>query len=242
MRLWIQRMVACTVAIQSAQADVIIDQEVITYPNTGYIGYILDYPGDYFAQTFTVRHSGQLVSIGVQVSLYNFSPNQPPIDDLHVKLVRTDLAGAPAINDVLAEATISRFSLSRSYRPGPFTDVDFSNSHVQVAAGDVLAVALSSNQTYFISPHLGADYIWYRSTRNELPGGEYYIYSPSQFGPAPFKNIYLYGNDRTIDAGFRVFIDVIPEPSSVSLAVMCSCLFCGSRYSRVAGCTTRRAL
>jgi hypothetical protein len=220
------------VFVRQTQADVIIDQEVRTYPDSGYIGYILDYPGDYLAQTFTARHSGQLAGVGIQVSLNGIDhpPYPPPIDDLHLRIVRTDSAGVPMINEVLAEATIDRFSLQPSIDPGEFVDV------VQVTAGDVLAITFSSDQTYYVEPHVGTDYIWYRSPRNEISGGEFYIYSPSIFGPEPFKNHYVSGDDRTIDAGFRVIIDVIPEPASISLAAMCMCWLSGRRYFRRQRC------
>jgi hypothetical protein len=221
----------------SAQAGVIVDQEVVTYPDKGYIGYILDYPGDYIAQTFTVGHTGQLTGVGVQVSLHRRFPYttytlRPPIDDLYVKLVRTNSAGAPSIDEVLAEATIDGSSLKESTRPGPFTDIDFGSWQVQVTAGDVFAVTLSSDQTYYVDPHVGTDYIWYRSPRNEFPGGEFYIYSPEIFGPEPFKNHYYTGADRTIDAGYRVFINAVPEPSSIVLSTLCCLWLVGGQFSR----------
>ena len=105
------------------------------------------------------------------------------MDDLHLKLVRTTASGVPAINEVLAEATIDWRDLPISIRPGPFTDVDLSKSNIQVTAGDVLAIALSSDQVYYLNPMVGTEYAWYRATRNKLSGGEYYIYSPLLFGP-----------------------------------------------------------
>jgi hypothetical protein len=59
------------------------------------------------AQTFTVGHSGQLKEVGIRVGLGGYSDYRPPIDDLNVRLVRTDASGAPAIDRVRA---------SRNYR------------------------------------------------------------------------------------------------------------------------------
>jgi hypothetical protein len=79
MKLCIQCLTISVLLFQSAHASVIVDQEVVTYADTGYIGYILDYPGDYLAQTFTVHHTGRLVGIGLQVSLdaYPYSSDGP---------------------------------------------------------------------------------------------------------------------------------------------------------------------
>jgi len=161
-------------------AAVILDQEVVTNPDTGYLGYILDYPGDFLAQTFTMRHSGMLKSVGVQVSIDENAnwPYSPPSDDLHLRIVRTTPAGVPIFDGILAEETIDRFSLPRSYRPGPFANVDLSNWQVNVRAGEVLAITLHSNQAYYTDPD-GSNYIWYRSPRSTLPGGEFFIYVTS---------------------------------------------------------------
>src|SRR5262245_59937356 len=80
----------------SASAQTIVDQE---FPGWATVGYYLDYPGDTMAQTFTLRHAGRLVEVDIRVGL---DGDQPPIDDLTVKLVRTDAQGAPLIDDVLA--------------------------------------------------------------------------------------------------------------------------------------------
>jgi hypothetical protein len=212
-----------TLLIQSAQAAVVVDQQV----ESSLVNYDLDYPDDYLAQTFTVNHMGQLVGVGLQVSLDGFpdATNETPIDDLHVKIVRTDAQGAPVLSEVLAETQIDRSSLPRASQPGPFTDLDLSNWHIQVAIGDQLAMVLTSNQTYYIKPHVGTDYIWYQNVHDVLPGGEFSIYSPELYGPEPLTNYYISGDDRTIDAGYRVFIDAVPEPASISLGALAA-FFC----------------
>jgi hypothetical protein len=232
MKLCIQCLTICVLLVQATHAAVLLDQEVATYPDVGSTNYDLDYPGDYMAQTFTVNHTGQLVGVGLQVSLSGFgyaTYHETPIDDLHVKLVRTDSTGAPVIGNVLAEATIGRSSLPVASQPGPFSELDLSSWHVHVATGDQLAVVLSSNQTYYIMPHVGTDYIWYLNVHDVLPGGEFSIYSPKLYGPAPLTNYYISGDDRTIDAAYRVFIDAVPEPASISLATIAVLLYAVSR-------------
>src|SRR5262249_41668059 len=81
-----------------------LDDEYVA-PTT--IGYYLDYPGDYTAQTFTVGHTGQLAAFGIQ-----FSPCERtdplPSDDLLLRIIRTDAAGVPDITQVLGSVTIDR--------------------------------------------------------------------------------------------------------------------------------------
>ncbi len=78
------------------RAEVIFDQEHFINPGGGSSNYYLDYAGDQLLeQTFTVRHSGLLAGIGVQVSLVTHGrpPYADPIDDLHLKVVRTSADG-----------------------------------------------------------------------------------------------------------------------------------------------------
>src|SRR5262245_13971020 len=99
--------VACVLLAARATAGPpgsLLDQEFLT---GGSISYSQDYVGDFLAQTFTVNAGGQLTGVDVQVFLGGYPNYLPPVDDLHLKLVRTDAAGVPLIGDVLASATIS---------------------------------------------------------------------------------------------------------------------------------------
>lgn len=200
-----------------ASAEVVVDQEFLTGPN---FGYVLDYPGDYIAQTFSVQNSGQLAGIGVQVSISRSRGQLPPEDDLHVRLVRTDSFGAPAISDVLASYTIDRFAVPDPLPADQVLMADLTGLHLHVQAGDVLAIALSSNQTWY-SNNNRKNYRWHMMTWNPHPGGAFYIYSPYIYGATPHLV-----NDRfdpprnTRDMGFRVLINAVPEPASIVLGAL----------------------
>jgi hypothetical protein len=197
----------------TAQAEVVLDQE---YVGSCCWGYILDYPEDYIAQTFTVGHSGQLVSVGVQVVLSGSSNYKPVTDDLDVSLMRTYALGYPVIGEVIASRTISRYDVPYDSN-APMIDVDFSAANLQVNAGEVLAIALNSDHTYYAYTGGFYQYSWHSWIRNPHPGGEFYIYSPRLWGPEP--HLVRDGGappDNTRDMGFRVHINVVPEPNAVT--------------------------
>ena len=205
----------------SAVAQTIVDQEFSAWDN---VSYYLDYPGDYMAQTFTVGHSGRLKEVGIRVGLGGYSNYRPPIDDLHVRLVQTDGAGAPAIDQVLAFRSY-RWQEVPDFQTDNYLKFDLSHSNVYVSAGEVLAIALSSNQTAYSGPgntrlanHYNYD--WHTSFGSPHPGGDFYLYSPKLLGSAVHK-----WEDRWIgpppysspyrDMGFRVFV-AVPEPTTLA--------------------------
>lgn len=205
---------------QAATAEVIVDQEFKLPENTG-INYMIDYPGDYLAQTFTVRNTGLLAGVGVQASV---TARGQFVDDLHIRVTRIDEDGYPLPNEVLAAGSLAPDELPVAhYRsPATITDVDLSSWQVPVTAGDRLAILFRTDHTYYNPvdhrPIGGPMYAWFRQLHNPHPGGEYMDYSPQLYGPTPLRNIWLGGGDPTLDAGFRVYVDVIPEPSSLLLA------------------------
>lgn len=219
MKLKLASLLLATVWARFTSAEVIVDQEYFLAPQSSSFGYFLDYPGDYFQQTFTVNNSGELAGVGVQVSLYaNTLGEYPaPIDDLHLQIVRTDPDGFGLLDQVLAEATVLPSSLPFTYnaKPGAMTDVDLSSWHLPVTAGEKLSIVLSSDQT----DHSGTitNYLWFYNVYVPHPGGEFSIYSPQLYGPTPLRDIWLPDEDKTVDAGFRVYVDVIPEPHSLAL-------------------------
>ncbi len=225
------RILACCLLAtwaSAATAGVIVDQEYAVPPGIGDLQYFLDYPGDHMAQTFTVAHSGKLTGVGVQVSL-TVSPLllRPPIDDLHVKVVRTDPAGFALISDVLAEGTISYLDLplDHPFEPAQITDVDLTSWHAQVTAGEKLAIALSSAQTNHSGPSSGANYLLWWALYNPHPGGEFSVYSPQLYGPTPLRDWLRNHPNPTVDTGFRVYVNVVAEPATGgALVALASCL------------------
>jgi len=216
-------LLAAFVFVRSASAEIILDQENYIDPlsGLGHLSYYLDYPGDHLAQTFTVRHSGILTGLGIQVSL--IVPDRflydPPIDDLHISVVRVDSNGFALINDVLAKGTIHRIGLPVANRPGPMAVVDVSSWNARVSAGDRLAIAFASEQTDNSGPERAANYLWFRSVLDVHPGGRFSVYSPRAYGATPLWDFRVGPEVVTSDAGFRVYIDTVPEPGSLALAL-----------------------
>lgn len=202
-----------------AAADVIVDQEYVASANKSYTP---DYPGDYMAQTFTVRNDGQLTSVGLQ--LYFRDYYQPPnyyavTDDWHFHLTRTNTAGEPILDNPLATYSIAAITLPQSYDALPMREIDLANQHIQVHAGDVLALVLSSNYTYY--SHTGnQDYGWNNSFSDAISGGRFYLYAPKVFGARWFYQWRLDDPTQSWDAGYRITINTIPEPSTVFLTTL----------------------
>lgn len=226
-------LVVCLLA-PFAWCEPIVDQEFLTSNSAGYI---LDYPGDHIAQTFTVGHGGQLVGLGVQVSLFGFPGDPPVTDDLLVRLIQTDSMGVPAIGEVLASHTISRNDVPDSLPADEVLEIDLTEWNVRAQAGDVFAIALSSDHTYHSHSSPYMQYSWHMSFRNPHPGGEFYIHSPTIYGPDPhLVTVPLDPPEDTLDMGFRVIINV-PEPESVLLLAvgllgLCATDFLGLRTPR----------
>jgi hypothetical protein len=231
-RLLVSFLVAIiAVSVRPAVGEIILDQENVVLPDVSHLSYFLDYPGDYMAQSFTLNHSGELVGVGIQVSLLTdaFGSSEPPIDDLHLKILRTGQDGFPIFSEVLAQATITASALpvASPFQPGPITDVDLASWHVHVSAGDRLAIALTSEQSYNSGSRNGTNYDWWWTLYNPHAGGEFSIYSPKVYGPTPHRDLWLGDGDHTVDAGFRAFVSVVPEPRSIITTALGSILILG---------------
>jgi hypothetical protein len=199
-----------------ACAEVIVDQEHFIGV---YWGYILDYPGDYIAQTFTVRNTGQLTGIGVQVVRTHSSGLRPVTDDLLVRLIRTDSSGVPMIDEVLASHEILRSQIPIRSDFNPMLEIDLSSLNLRVEEGERLAIAISSDHTYYAYQPNYLQYSWVSTIQDPHPGGEFFIYSPLLYGPIP----HLVSDQLprpTRDMGFRVLVDAVPEPSSIALVLI----------------------
>lgn len=229
MKCYATCLVLLLVGVQAANAEVVLDQEFKQPPRAG-INYYHDYPGDYLAQTFTVQNTGRLTGIGVQAAK---SAAGQFVDDLHVRVTRVDQAGYPLANSVLAAGVIqsSELPIAPSTNPATITDVDLSSWNASVSAGDRLAILLSSDHAYY-SPEQGPHYLWFYALHNPHPGGEFSIYSPQLYGPTPLRDIWLGGGDKTVDAGFRVYVDLVPEPGSALLLAWMVAL-CGVARRRI---------
>ena len=200
-----------------AEADVIVDQEHVV-PGGG-VGHIIDYVGDYDAQTFTANNTGQLTSVGLQLSFKWEKFPKPVTDDLHFKLTRTNPAGDPVLEDFLATYVINPSFLTTDYHGVPMVELDLRDQRVQVHAGDVLALTLTTDYTYRTNPE-NQYYVWARSISDQIAGGLFCAYSPMNFGPTWFYQWWLPDSNVTWDAGFRITIDTIPEPPALELGAL----------------------
>ena len=203
-------------------ASTILDQEHDSYN----WNYYLDYPGDYMAQTFTVRNSGKLAEVGVEVVLTGYSNYKPPVDDLHIKVVRTDSSGAPAVDQVLASRSFAWTELKHYNTGDSLLRFDVSPWNIPVSVGEVLAIVLSSKQTAdnYESFNARFDYLWLGGTGNPHSGGDFYLYSPKQFGPAPHKWTTMVNApsppppNTLVNMNFQILVEEVPEPGSLALA------------------------
>jgi hypothetical protein len=85
----------------------------------------------------------------------------------------------------------------------------------------MLALVFTSNYTaYSHSISDDQDYIWSTSMKDEIPGGRFYVYSTKVFGPRWFYQWVIPDPTATWDAGYRITIDTVPEPSSVLLGML----------------------
>jgi hypothetical protein len=198
----------------SAWADVVMDQENVA---PGGLGHILDYVDDYDAQTFTVRNTGQLTSVGLQLSFRWEQIRKPVTDNLHFKLTQTNAVGEPVVENVLATYDISPFDLTTTdYYGLPMISLNLGDQHVQVQSGDRLALVIFTNYTYMThSEHQYYD--WEVNNRDSIPGGADYHYAPKVYGPGWTTRVII-NSDETWDFGYRITIDTVPEPSTILLA------------------------
>jgi hypothetical protein len=200
-----------------ASAELVVDQEFrLPYPS---LGWLIDYPSDFAAQTFTVQHTGQITEVAIGV--VRDSGAKAVTDDLYLRLIRTDAAGVPIFNDVLATHTINRNDVPHESANAPLVPVDLSLSNVYVAVGDVLAIAISTNHTYMGQYQFGYEqYDWkisgLESPPDPYPGGDFYVYSPSYYGPSPVIHKFIGVPD---DGAFKVVIDT-PEPAEATLGTI----------------------
>jgi hypothetical protein len=213
MKNWIKSLLLVCSFASPLWGEIVVDQQFLTSKPR----YILDYPGDYIAQTFTVRNTGKVVGIGIQVSVRGYQNYKPVTDDLLVRLVRADVSGVPAIDEVLASQTVPRSQVRRSLPADELIELDVRNANALVHKGDILAIALSSNHTYYAHPYNYLDYVWHGEFYDAHPGGDFYIYSPNIYGLEPRKVVDRRSPPNSSDMAFRITINRVPEPASIVL-------------------------
>jgi hypothetical protein len=117
-----------------------------------------------------------------------------------------------------------------------YVDFDVSSWNIQVAEGDVLAIALSSDQAAYLpsgkkSLNDNRNYDWWTSAGDRHPGGDFYLYSPILFGPKPHKFVDRWRDptwplfpESPRDMGFRVMI-LVPEAASILQVLVVGIVF-----------------
>ena len=156
--------------------------------------------GQIVYQTFTVGVTGTLDSIDLQVVQ---SSQGVPTGDLVVDILATT-NGTPDLASVLGSGSVAGTDLPAfSFTDGQFTNVDLSAAGIEVTSGDVLAFRLR--------PVLSTDFFTIADRDGLLPdytGGAFFV-------TRGIDNPPVSANDS--DAGFRTYVEPVPEPSSLAL-------------------------
>jgi hypothetical protein len=124
--------------------------------------------------------------------------------------------GEPNLAQTLALHDIPAANLTGEYAGLPMHSIDLLGDNLHVNSGDLLAIVLTSNHTYY-SPKDYGQYMWNNSFADGIPGGRFYLYSPKVFGPVWFYKWRLDDPTIWIDAGYRITIDAVPEPITAIL-------------------------
>ncbi|TWT30524.1 hypothetical protein KOR42_54520 [Thalassoglobus neptunius] len=156
------------------------------------------------AQSFTATQSGKLTTIELQLWR---NPTGNPSDDLSVSLTTLNGAGLPDLTGVLASRTVGALDIPTDGFSTNFTSVDFSSSMIDLIAGEMYAIVLTSNT--------GSTPDWYLWSTSELNP---YADGVSFFGIGVLSPI------PGQDSGFRVnAASVVPEPASAFLMLTGVC-------------------
>lgn len=193
--------VLAVMASGSAFANPILDQSfVVPSPVQGTV---VGNPSFVQAQTFTAGLSGQLAEVDVFVSQFNGTPQENP----NVMILGTNALGVPDSNQILANLVLLPSQVPVGF--GSFVHLNVIAFNITVAPGEVLAIAMQSNELEpigVLKPH----YSWDISADNLYTGGNLFLSSDSgnQFFPAGSPS-------GSADVGFRTYVEVspVPEPS-----------------------------
>ena len=218
-----------TVGQQAAGAgEILLDQEVdipefIGTRTTGQVekGYTR-------AQTFTVGIAGQLSRIDLEIA---YITTIPPTRGLNLE-VRTTTGGVPT-NTVLATVLLPAASVPPSptelHDPYPFASFDVSSAGLVVSPGEQLAIVLTTESE---SPSF---YGWHANDINQDPGqlvaydgGVQFFFLGENPDPGDWNKL----DDEFSDLGFRTYVAIIPEPSTLALATCALLGLVGRRKRR----------
>jgi hypothetical protein len=203
-----------TAIVASASwAVVVVDQEFLpaSTPFNSNIGLSSNLQK---AQTFTVGIDGSIVALDLRVRRQTNS-SLPLLFDIR----RID-NGLPADGDVpaniLLSGSVDPSAIDVVGTPGSVLHIDLATPTPQVSVGERLAIVLRSLDPGN-SEELG--YIWSGRLGNEYVGGQ-------SFGRSQFND---WGAVIDADLAFRTYMSVVPEPSSLLLAVSACAILCRRR-------------
>lgn len=201
------------VAAQPALAVPVLDQSV-TYPASGGISAysIYETPTNQYvlAQTFTAGISGQLTAVGL--GLFDKAT-----ENLTVSILGTS-GGLPDLAAVLASGTLTPSDVDND--PFSLESVDFSSYLLDVAAGEMYAILLSSTTPF------QQEYNWTRGSFDTFTGDDLSPADPYAGGVGYFSNnggsTWTALTNFSQDFSFQTFVDPnpVPEPGSVGFLVL----------------------
>jgi hypothetical protein len=193
-----------------SRALAVVDQQfLVQYNSTANVGAGNDID---WAQTFTVGITGQLVGFDVPVSRGS-SIVQPLLYD-----IRQTVGGVPTDADfginVLASGLVNAQAIPilpqlPSQAPS-LTHFDVSDAGLSVAAGDVLAIVLRSDDPGTQGP--GITYTWYGNYNNSYTRGVAFYRDATGTDQ--------WNNQGGIDMEFETEVIPVPEPATLALLAL----------------------
>jgi hypothetical protein len=200
-------------AAQPALAAPVLDQSV-TYPASGGISAysIYETPTNEYvlAQTFTAGISGQLTAVGL--GLFDKAT-----ENLTVSILGTS-GGLPDLAAVLASGSLTPAAVDND--PFSLETVDFSSYLLDVVAGEMYAIMLSSTTPF------QQEYNWTRGSFDTFTGDDLSPADPYAGGVGYFSNnggsTWTALTNFSQDFSFQTFVDPnpVPEPGSIGFLVM----------------------
>lgn len=201
------------VLAQPAVAAPVLDQSV-TYPASGGISAysIYETPANQYvlAQTFTAGLSGQLTA--VSLGLFDKAT-----ENLTVSILGTS-GGLPDQTELLVSGTLSPSDVDND--PFSLETVDFSSYLLDVVAGEMYAIMLSSTTPF------QQEYNWTRGSFDTFTGDDLSPADPYAGGVGYFSNnggsTWTALTNFSQDFSFQTFVDPnpVPEPGSIGFLVM----------------------